>query len=82
MCEKCVESAKKWYPKLDDKELDSLLVCGTCFPFGSPEQVDAQLQELAEKTDGTLHGALAYAEEENEKAMAHIREMTDEEEEG
>ncbi len=45
----------------------------TCFPFGSPERIDVQLAELREKTDGTLRGALVFADADLDKQMAEFR---------
>jgi hypothetical protein len=64
MCEKCVEAVKRWYPELPENQWSGLLLGATCFPFGGPEQVEEQLKELREKTDGTLRGALKFADDE------------------
>lgn len=69
MCEKCVEAVRKYFPNLSQEDYGELLMGATCFPFGPPEMVEAQLKELQEKTDGSLLGALAFADAELIKAM-------------
>ena len=46
MCEKCVDALDKYWPDLSKEERDELLWDGTCYPFGSGEQVAAQLKDL------------------------------------
>jgi len=72
MCQKCADLVQKYYPKLSDEQHGALLFNATCFPFGNPEDVERQLKELVEKTDGTLDGALAFADTEMEAAMATV----------
>jgi hypothetical protein len=74
MCEKCVEAVKKWYPELPEDQWDDLLMDATCFPFGSPEMVEKQLKELREKTDGTLGGAIIFANEEMDKEYRQYKD--------
>ena len=67
MCEQCALAAEWYYPNLSDEERGEILMSATCFPFGGPEDVEEQLKELIEKTDGTLMGALCFAEQEMDK---------------
>ena len=60
---------KKYFPKIKRKHYGALLMNATAFPFGSPKLILAQLKELSEKTDGTLGGAMAFAEAELDAAM-------------
>ena len=69
MCEKCNELITKYYPDLEWEEQYDILICATCFPFGQPEDIERQLKELVEKTDGTVDGAMAFADAEMELAM-------------
>lgn len=64
MCQRCVEAIQRHYPHLTEQEGGELLMGATCWPMGTPEMVEKQLIELKEKTDGTLVGALAYADKE------------------
>lgn len=75
MCKICVENVRKILPKIDDGQfaINRLLMGATCFPFGSPGQVESQLKELAEKTDGTLKECLDFAERELDVAMAKMK---------
>lgn len=73
MCQKCVDAAKRHYPQLNDREIGILLFEATCFPFGSPEQVEEQLVSLKAKTDGSLGAALQLADEETDMAMRDFR---------
>ena len=73
MCEKCVELVNQYYPDLSEEEQGHLLMSATCFPFGDPEDVERQLKELKEKTDGTLHGAIAFVADEMDAAIAQGR---------
>ena len=63
MCQKCVDACLKHYPLLTAEEWGELLMGATCFPFGSPEQVEEQLAELKKNTDGTLGSAIAWVEQ-------------------
>lgn len=69
MCDQCALAVEWHYPDLTDEERGELLMSATCFPFGSPEQIEAQLVELKEKTDGTLLGALGFADMELDRQM-------------
>jgi hypothetical protein len=61
MCQKCVDAVARHYPGFTEEQQYELLVAATCFPFGSPEQVEKQLIELRAETDGTLDAALDFA---------------------
>ena len=74
MCEACVLAVEWHYPHLSDEERGEILMSATCFPFGSPEHIEAQLIELKEKTDGTLRGALIFAHDEMDRQMKEFRE--------
>ena len=78
MCEKCAAAVKKYWPDLPDDQYGTLLYGATCFPFGSPEQVEQHLKEMAEKTNCNLDMALAIADIETEKAMQEIRKEDEE----
>ena len=69
MCQKCVDAVKKYWPNLPEDKWDSLLWGATCFPAGEPEQVEQQLQELAEQSGCDFDKAMAIANMESEKAM-------------
>lgn len=64
-----INLAKKYYPHMDDEELGDLLMEATCFPFGSPEQVERNLIELVENTDGTLQGAIDFTYKQMKEAF-------------
>ena len=51
-----------------------MLMSATCFPFGGPKDIEPELIELKEKTDGTFMGAMVYADEQMQKAMQEYRE--------
>ena len=74
MCEQCVLAVEWHYPNLTDEERGEVLMSATCFPFGSPELIEEQLVELKEKTDGTLRGALVFANAELDRQMREFRE--------
>lgn len=75
MCERCLELARAYYPSLGDEGHVELLMGATCFPFGGPELIEPQLIELKNKTDGSLHGALCYADEQTTaECEEHYRE--------
>ena len=73
MCEQCALAVEWHYPHLTDAERGEILMSATCFPFGSPEMIDAQLAELREKTDGTLLGALVFAHAELDRQMTEFK---------
>lgn len=69
MCAKCADSLDKYYPKLSIAEKNELLFAATCFPLGDHEDIERQLKELIQNTDGTLSGALDYANKLLEEGM-------------
>jgi len=73
VCDKCNELLDKYYPHLSEEDRGHLLISATCFPFGGPEDVERQLIELKEKTDGTLQGALSFADTELWKEMESLK---------
>lgn len=72
MCKQCQESVDRHYPHLSQEDKYQLLMGATAFPFGGPEIIEGQLVELKEKTDGSLDGALAFADAELAAAMNAI----------
>ncbi len=74
MCEKCVAAVQKYYPDLPEEDWSDLLWGATAFPMGSPEQIEEQLAEAKDNTDGTLEGALSYADKKMSEAMTTHRE--------
>lgn len=60
---------EKYYPGLSDEEANNLLLNATCFPFGSFAQVEENLKELVEKTDGTVEGAIDFSHKQMGEAM-------------
>lgn len=67
MCKLCYEAVATKLPKIPEDKRHELLVGATCYGFGDEAQVAAQLDELAEKTDGTLYGCFAFADEQIRK---------------
>ena len=72
MCEQCYELSVKYYPDFTDEERGELLMGATAYPFAYPDTLEKQLIELREKTDGSLLGALAFADAEMTKAAASV----------
>ena len=62
MCAKCLSAVQRYYPELSEADQVELLWEATAFPFSSPEYIEKQLTELRQNTDGTLAGAIAYAD--------------------
>jgi len=62
MCESCLDAVERWLPKIDPGYRATLLLDATCYPCGNHADVETQIRELAEKTDGTLEGCIAFAE--------------------
>ena len=71
MCEKCLAAVRLHYPDLAEAEQVKLLWEATAFPFGSSGLIEKQLIELRGNTDGTLGGAIAYANNKLDQAMAN-----------
>ncbi len=69
MCQQCLNLIEKYYPDLPEEHYATLLMNATAFPFCPPEYLEKQLQELCENTDGTLKGAIKYANETLENEM-------------
>lgn len=76
MCQQCYDAVTKHYPTLTDEERGELLMGATAFPFCSPEHLESQLVELKEKTDGTLNGALAFADMELDRQMTEFHKAS------
>lgn len=49
MCERCVEALQRHFPELSEEAGCDLLWEQTCFPFGSCEQIESQIAEVAEQ---------------------------------
>ncbi len=49
MCQICVDKVRELFPGLEEKKLGAVLMDCTCFPFGDPEQVLAQLKPMAKR---------------------------------
>lgn len=60
----------KHLPKVAQKDVRRLLLGATAFPFGEPEMIDKQCQELAQQTDGTLDACLQFADWQLTRDMA------------
>lgn len=75
MCQQCLDVAVKHYPNLNEEEIGRLLMSATSFPHGTAESIEKQILELKENTDGSLDGAISYAEKELDKQMVRIREL-------
>lgn len=54
MCKQCYNVAKKIFPNFPAKEISFVLWNATCFPFGKPKDVKAQLNKLKELSGGHL----------------------------
>ena len=74
MCQKCSELVRTYYPKLSLEEYNELLIGATAFPFAGPNYIEGQLKELISNTDGSLGGALEYAERRMEEEMEKYKE--------
>ena len=72
MCQKCIDAVKKHYPDLPEKDWGDLLMSATAFPFGDPETIERQLAEAKANSDGTMEGAIAYANKQLDEAMKKI----------
>jgi hypothetical protein len=51
MCQKCLDAARRHFPDKTDEQRAGILIGATCFPFGSPEETDKQLAELAARIE-------------------------------
>jgi len=77
MCQKCNDALDKYYPNLNEEERGDLLMSATAFPFGDAAYIENQLKELVENTDGTLHGALAFVDQEMHQILAESHAQGD-----
>ena len=75
MCQQCIDVVAKHYPNLDENEVGDLLMSATSFPSGTPEEIEKQLLELKENTDGSLDAAINYANERLLVQMDRIKEI-------
>jgi len=62
MCHECQSLAERYYPDLSNEDRYEVLIGATAFPFASPRTLEVQLRQLRRRTDGSLDGALAYAD--------------------
>jgi len=58
---------------LSDDDCHDLLWNASCYPFGSPEQVEKSLRESWENGGRTVDGAISYAHAELDGAMDEHR---------
>jgi len=70
---------KNHYPHLEDDLVYDLLIETTCFPFGDYEAVEKNLIELIENTDGTLEGAMEFADNKMKQAWIEHKARSAEE---
>lgn len=64
MCQLCIDACKRLYPTIDDAAVGDFLMMTTPFPFGTPEDTERALILIHAQTDGTVAGAMAFADEE------------------
>jgi hypothetical protein len=78
MCDKCIEAAHRYFPKVKDSDIGDLLFSATCFPFGCAGDVERQLRNLSrrKKYDGTLATAAAMADADMDRAMRRLQPNT------
>lgn len=69
MCQKCIDAVKQHYPDLEHPQIGQLLMGVTCFPFGTPEQIEDNLIKVKKNTDGSLEAALTFADSELHKQL-------------
>lgn len=62
MCKQCIEAVRKHWPDLPNDQYGDLLWCTTAFPFGGPEIVEPQLEEMARLSGCDLEKAKAIAD--------------------
>lgn len=69
MCQQCIDHVRRIFPDLPEQDIGHLLLGATAFPLAQPDTIEKQLLELKEKTNGTLEGMLAFADQELWKAL-------------
>ena len=74
----CHSAAHTLFPGLSSEERHELLFGATCWPFGDCETVMKQMRDILKNTDGSLMGALAYADDITTKAMRDIKRAEEE----
>jgi len=72
MCQQCLDAVQKHWPDLTPSEAHTLLWEATCFPFGRPEQIEAQVEILARRSRRNLGFALRIADWETDYGMQGI----------
>lgn len=83
MCLTCWNAVTKYFPLLTRNEKDDILWSGTCYPAGCNEDVDKQLSELEQKSNGSYENAMRITHDEFDKiweSTRHLRPRWDEEE--
>jgi len=63
-----------WGPATDE-QMDSLLWCGSCFPFGSVLQVARQLRRLKRLSDGDFDKAMEITHREFDEEFELVRQQ-------
>lgn len=63
------ELVRKHWPGITDEDVELVLWNATCFPFGSVEQVTAQLIEKYQQSNGSPEYAVAIADREMNEEM-------------
>ena len=77
MCQQCVDVVTSHYGHLSAEDRAELLWSATCFPFGSPDQLEAQLIEMKAETDGTLEAAIDFAGRQMDAEFTRFRQRTE-----
>lgn len=77
MSSKIDEALKQYFPTATDEEVDGLMWCATCFPFGDEDQIVENIKEKGIQSNSNIDLAINIAHEEIKKGMKeiHIEEM-------
>lgn len=59
---------------MPEEQANSLLWATSCFPFGTPEQIEKSLRESWEAGGKTFEGSMDYSEKKLDEAMAEMKE--------
>lgn len=79
MCQKCFDAVILHLPKIPEDKISSVLMNATCFPFGSPENVESNILELKQNTDGSYNQILSYAKKQLDSEYDDFKQKTSQE---
>ena len=75
MCQKCVDAARRYFPRVRKRDMGELLISCTSYPMGCGDDIARQLRNLSRRKacNGTLHSAMVIAEADMQRYWQRLK---------